>query len=89
MAIDVVHSSLLAEYDDCVQRADRLAEARDAYLNGDPVKVGIIKEEDVAIFLRDSVLKQQSWKKVTALLTVSIFHLFSCHFFLFELLPKR
>ena len=70
--VRVFLSLIMAEYDDCVQRAARLAAARDAYLHGKAVKVGIVKDEDVHIFLRDLVLKQQSWKKVTSFLTVGL-----------------
>lgn len=61
----------MAEYDDCVQRAERLAAAHDALLAGKPIRPGLVKDEDVNIYLRHLVLTEQSWKGVCPFLFVS------------------
>ena len=62
---------VMTEYDDCVQRAERLASAHDACLAGKPVRLGLVKDEDVNIYLRHLVLTEQSWRDPSAFLAVS------------------
>ncbi|XP_065198998.1 uncharacterized protein LOC135830698 [Sycon ciliatum] len=61
-------SMVMTEYDDCVQRAERLASAHDACLAGKPVRLGLVKDEDVNIYLRHLVLTEQSWRDPSAFL---------------------
>jgi len=58
-------SEIMAEYNDCVSRAQRLSVARESFLAGDTLSVASVRVEDLFIYLR--------WL-VTHLTTVRQFH---------------
>jgi len=58
-------SEIMAEYNDCVSRAQRLSVARESFLAGDTLSVASVRVEDLFIY--------QRWL-VTHLTTVRQFH---------------
>lgn len=64
-------SQILLEYNDCVQRAQRLGLAREAMLCNNESGQSVVKQDDLLIYLRWLVCHLHSLKRVNQYLKVS------------------
>ena len=65
-------SQIMSEYNDCLERCERLSEARQAYLLGTKNAVQLITTDDLLIYLRWFVWHQHSVKRFQQLARVSM-----------------
>ena len=65
--------SIMAEYNDCMERAQRLSAVREAFLEGksNPNAAIHVKQDDLLIYLRWLVCHLQSLKKFNQFMRVS------------------
>ena len=76
-------SDIMAEYQDCVSRSQRLAAARESYLAGNSNSVMVVRAEDLFIYLRSLVCNFAAVRKFQQYAKVYIFFLLFSFFSVF------